>query len=154
MLQTDNVSERDMIITKKMKAAKDLSKLFMLLEFDEMSHFLMLDTRFIGYKSGVIHNSATLIYESCEYVKFIKNKYEECATFWNNAYKKYNVEITGMEKACNIIDNKTKGKLTEKTTGKDKPAKSITDELKMLVVFSMMSKGLQIYFDKTYRDSL
>ena len=155
MIQAEDISKKSVILTKKMKAAKDLSKLFLLLKCDKAHHFLTIDTRFIGYRSGVINDVSKIIYESFEFLKFIENKFEECTTFWNIAFRKYNFEISQMEKAWNIND-KSKVGATDKSNkeSKDKSAKSIIEDLKMLVVYSMMSKGLQKYFEQTISTSL
>ena len=146
MIQTDEIENKFIVQTKRIKAAKDLSKLYLLTKLDKMHYFLMIDTRFIGYKSSLINDVSKLIYESFEYLKFIENKFEEWTTFWNIAFKKYSFEISQMEKSCNISDKSKPG--TSDKTSNIKSDKSIIEDLKMLAVYSMMSKGLQKYFEQ------
>ncbi|CAI2387415.1 unnamed protein product [Moneuplotes crassus] len=129
------------ILVKKMKTTKDLSKLFMLSNIGPSSLLMTLDTRFLGYKSGAIHAMAKLIYESNEYVSFIQKNYEQCWTFFSKALKKYNAELFLIEKAC----LKAEKALYEK---QEKKSKDVREDLKMMIMYSHMTKGFESYLSK------
>lgn len=139
MIATDIVSEKFTAKARKIKAAKDLSKLFMEVECDNIVYFLTLDTRFLGYKSGLINDVGKQIYESFEFLKFIENKTEECTTFWMIAQKKYNAELGILERAIKKAD---KSKQKDK---KPSDIKEVTEELRMLHVYSVLTPGMQSY---------
>jgi hypothetical protein len=61
----------------KIKAAKDLSKLFLQIQIENSSYLSIVDTRFFGYKSGMITDISKLLFEANEHIKFIENKTEE-----------------------------------------------------------------------------
>jgi hypothetical protein len=91
----------------------------------------------LGYKSGVIHDMARHIYESYEYVKFINNSAEKCTTFLNTAVKKYNSELSLIERSCLGVENPDK-----------KKNKDVREDIKLLAMYSHINIGLQAYFDK------
>ena len=136
---SEEIAQNDQVfMANKIKASKDLSKLFLQIQSGCSSHFLMLDTRFIGYKSGMITDMSKLIYESFEYLKFIENKIEECSTFWNIANKKYSAEMMLMERAAKSVKK-------EQLSDKAEVQKTVTEELRYLLVYSVMSDRVQEY---------
>ena len=128
----------DLVGVKKIKAAKDLSKLFMLAESQFSSILLTLDTRFLGYKSGILHRMSKLICESSEYITFIENNYHQCSTFLKIATNKYNAELNLIKSSCQQAEKGKKNK-------DQKDSKDIREDLRMMVMYSHMSKGLEEY---------
>ena len=128
----------DLVGVKKIKAAKDLSKLFMLAESQFSSILLTLDSRFLGYKSGILHKMSKLICESSEYITFIENNYHQCSTFLKIATNKYNAELNLIKSSCQQAEKGRKNK-------DQKDSKDIREDLRMMVMYSHMSKGLEEY---------
>lgn len=140
MLTTDE--ESPSVVAKKLKAAKDLSKVFSCVETPTSQYFLAIDTRFIGYKSGTIHDMAKLVSESNEHLKFIEKKFEQCTTFWLTASRKYNAELTLMENASKAAN----AKFGNVRGGKGKDQKTLIQDLGLLGC--TLTDGLRKYFEK------
>ena len=138
------------VLPKQLKVSKDLSKLFLLVETSVDQSFLCLDSRFLGYKSGIIEEVTRLIYESNEYFIFIKNKTEEWRTFLNNAQKKYNAELGIIERSCSKAPKHIK--MSDKYNKEGVPKPCITEDIKMLAVHSFMTQGFRKYIETVAKE--
>lgn len=142
---TDGVlTGAEILKIKKIKATNDLSKLFLQIQIENTSFLSIVDTRFIGYKSGMITDISKLLFEVNEYIKFIENKTEECTTFWNITSKKYNAEMGIMERSLKSVE---KSSQTNKLSSGASSSTSVGEQLRLLLVYSMMSKGIQKYIE-------
>lgn len=102
---------------------------------------MILDTKFIGYKSALLEAIFSPLYQAQNYLKHLETKYGEIQTFWKNAMMKFLGEKESIERFIKKeIEEEQKRDLTIEPM-----VLSAIQDLKLMATKGITSPGLEKY---------
>ena len=108
---------------------------------EEMSYFMIMDTKFLGYKTKLISKCFNPVVQAQEMFSHLEQKYEGLQIEWKQAIGKFRGEVESLEKYI-TEDHKQQA---QDDLLRHMPPVSVIDDLTLMATKGIVTKGVMMY---------